>query len=199
MFIAAPEDSAETARVYQSSADSQGFVMNLTRAWAWRPEVFDGFAALRGQLTNDSSLSKRELAVLVCAAAAELGDSYCSLAWGRTLAKEASAAVAASVIRDSVGEKMSPRERALAEWARKVVADPNATSPSDVDALRKAGLGDREIFEATLFIAFRQAFSTVNDALGVQPDRELWEQVPAEVRGAVTFGRGTAPSAREVK
>ena len=44
----------------------------------------------------------------------------------------------------------------------------------------------------TLFIAFRQAFSTVNDALGVQPDRRLSELVPPEVRAAVDYGRPVA-------
>jgi len=192
MFIAAPQDSAETAKVYQSSADSQGFVMNLTRAWAWRPEVFDGFAALRNQLTNQSALSKRELAVMVCAAASELGDAYCSLAWGGTLAKEAGAAVAAAVIGNGVEGALTERDRALAAWARKVVANPNATTAADIDHLRKAGLSDREIFEATLFVAFRLAFSTVNDALGVNPDRKLVEKLPAEVRAAVTYGRAAA-------
>lgn len=194
MFIAAPEDSDETARIYDSSAKSQGFVMNLTRAWAWRPEVFDGFASLRSKLTDGASFSKRELAVMVCAAAGELGDSYCSLAWGRTLASEAGAAEAAAVIAGSTAEGLSERERALAAWARKVVADPNATTRGDADALRQVGLSDRQIFEATVFVAFRQAFSTVNDALGVPPDRQLVAQVPAEVRAAVGFGRSVAGS-----
>ncbi len=192
MFIAAPEDCADTAEVYQSSADSQGFVMNLTRAWAWRPEVFDGFAALRTQLTSRSTLSKREQAVLVCAAAAELGDSYCCLAWGRTLAQEAGGPAAAAVIANAASAELTPRDRALASWARKVVANPNATTAADIEALRGAGLDDREIFEVTVFIAFRQAFSTVNDALGVNPDQHLLEQVPAEVRAAVSFGRAAA-------
>jgi uncharacterized peroxidase-related enzyme len=189
MFIDAPQDSAETAKVYDSSADSQGFVMNLTRAWAWRPDVFEDFAKLRSRLTSQSTLNKRELAVLTCAAAAELGDSYCSLAWGRTLAREADAVTAAAVITNTSAGRLSERDGALASWARKVVADPNATTTADVDLLRKAGLSDAEIFEATVFIAFRQAFSTVNDALGINPDRQLIEQVPAEVRAAVTFGR----------
>lgn len=192
MFIASPEDSVEASKVYKSSEDSQGFVMNLTKAWAWRPDVFDGFAALRSQLTNHSSLNKRELAVMVCAAAAELGDSYCSLAWGRTLAKEAGAATAADVIANAAAGGLSERDRALASWARKVVANPNNTTRSDVELLRKVGLSEREIFEATLFIAFRQAFSTVNDALGVNPDRQLLEQVPDEIRAVVTFGRPAA-------
>jgi uncharacterized peroxidase-related enzyme len=192
MFIAAPQDSADTSKVYQSSADSQGFVMNLTRAWAWRPEVFDGFATLRAQLTDRSTLTKRELATLVCATASELRDSYCSLAWGRTLAKEAGASAAAAVLANTGNTGLSERECALAAWARKVVADPNGTTPADVEALRKVGLNDREIFEATTFVAFRLAFSSVNAALGVNPDTELLEQVPSEVRSAVTYGRTTA-------
>ncbi len=192
MFINAPEDSSETAKFYDSSADSQGFVMNLIRAWAWRPEVFGEFAALRSRLTSKSSLSKRELVVMVCAGAAELGDSYCSLAFGGTLAREAGAGVAAAVIGNGTTEELNEREQALALWARKVVSSPNATTAADVDALRKAGLSDREVFEATLFVAFRQAFSTVNDALGVSPDLQLVEQAPAEVRAVVTFGRTPA-------
>ncbi len=192
MFITAPADSVEAESVYKSSAASQGFVMNLTRAWAWRPEVFDGFAALRNQLTSQSALTKRELAVMVCAAAAERGDAYCSLAWGRTLTQEASSSVAAAVIEGTPSEGMSDRDRALASWARKVVRDPNGTTSADVQALRSAGMSEREVFEATVFIAFRLAFSTVNAALGVSPDRQLADQVSPEVREAVSFGRAPA-------
>jgi len=191
MFIAAPEASDESDRIYKSSADSHGFVMNLTRAWAWRPDVFEGFAALRAQLTSSSSLTKRELAVIVCATAAQLGDSYCSLAWGRTLSDEAGPESAAAVISSDDGG-LGTRDRALAVWARKVVADPNGTTASDVEALRSAGFNDRTIFEATAFIAFRVAFSTVNDALGVAPDWQLAESVPREVADVVTFGRSVA-------
>jgi len=192
MFIARPADSAETANVYQSSIDAQGYVTNLSRAWAWRPDVFHGFVALRNQLMSESHLSKRDFAVMVCATASELGDSYCSLAWGKILSKEAGAGIAAAVISDSAGGDLSQRDRTIAGWARKVVANPNATRSSDVDALREIGLSEREIFEATAFIAFRLAFATVNDALGIHPDAKLFETTPAEVRTAVTFGRSAA-------
>jgi uncharacterized peroxidase-related enzyme len=196
MFISPPPSSPETERLYQSSADSQGFVMNLTRAWAWRPEVFERFAALRNELTSRSSLTKREQAVLVCATAAQLGDSYCSLAWGRTLSAEADPRSAAAVIGDTDGGSLTPRERVLAAWARKVVADPNGTTAGDVEALRRAGLSDREIFEATAFVGFRLAFSTINDALGVRPDWQLVDAVHEDVRNAVSFGRAARKEVR---
>jgi hypothetical protein len=52
-------------------------------------------------------------------------------------------------------------------------------------------LSEQEIFEATVFIAFRLAFSTVNDALGARPDWQLAAAASPEVRDAVTFGRPT--------
>ena len=60
--------------------------------------------------------------------------------------------------------------------------------------LRDNGLTDREIFEATTFIAFRLAFSTVDNALGAEPDKQHVEAASEAVREAVSFGRPPAAS-----
>lgn len=193
MFLPPPPLTDAVQRLYESSRATQGFVMNLTSAWAWRPEVFEAFAGLRSQLTAASALSKRDQAVLVCATASQLRDSYCSLAWGKTLAAEAGGDVAAAVLAGDAAA-LSARDRALAAWARKVVADPNGTTAADVQALRDAGLDERAIFEATAFVAFRLAFSTVNDSLGARPDWQLAEAAPPAVREAVAYGRASEPA-----
>ena len=41
---------------------------------------------MRSQLMAGSTLSQRELGVIVCTSASTLGDSYCALAWGKKLA-----------------------------------------------------------------------------------------------------------------
>lgn len=189
MFIGLPAVNDAAARLHRHDQEQLGFVMNLTRLWAWRPEVYESFVALRNQLTEGSTLSARELAVIVCASAASLGDSYCALAWGRKLAAVASPEVAAAVLDDGEHPSMTVRERALATWARQCVMDPNGARRRDIDALHAAGLDDREIFEATLFTSLRLAFSTVNDALGVAPDVQVAEAAPAEVRNVVRYGR----------
>lgn len=99
MFLHPAADSPAAAGLFQSDLDARGYVMNLSRLWAWRPEVHSGFAALRTLLTGASALSKRELGVLVCATASSLGDSYCSLAWGKLLADAADPAAAAGNLR----------------------------------------------------------------------------------------------------
>jgi hypothetical protein len=80
----------------------------------------------------------------------------------------------------------------MAAWARKVARDPNATTPADIQVLRDCGLDDGQIFAITSFAALRLAFSTINDALGAQPDAQLTQSLPQQVREAVTYGRPAA-------
>jgi alkylhydroperoxidase family enzyme len=165
-----------------------GFVMNLSRVWAHQPPLHKGLFELMDQAARAASLTFRQRAVLVVACAATLDDAYCSLAWGKKLAGVAGADVAAAVLRGD-DEPLDATERALARWARAMTRDPNATGPGDVAPLRDAGYDDARIFAITVFVALRAAFATVNDALGVPPDRELVETAPPAVRDAIGNGR----------
>ncbi|AXH94598.1 hypothetical protein DVH21_21495 [Micromonospora aurantiaca] len=187
-FLPEPPQSPAAKAAYEDDLASDGYVNNLTRVWCWRPDVLMSFQNTRTELLSESTLSSREVAVLVAATAAARGDSYCSLAWGARLAGMSDEETAAAVLRGDEAD-LSERETALADWSRQVVTDPNATTEADTRRLREAGLSDREIFEATTLIAFRLAFSTVNDALGARPDAQLAEKAPRLVREAVTFGR----------
>ena len=194
MFLGEPPASEATEAAYAADRDSDGYVGSVTRLWCWQPDLLTSFAALRANLMKNSALTDREWAVLVTSTAAECNDSYCSLAWGPRLAELTDDETAAQVIAGGRTPALSEREAALAAWARTVVRDPNATTSDDVVGLREVGLGDREIFEATAFIAFRLAFSTVNDALGAAPDRQLADEAPELVRAAVSYGRPPSPT-----
>jgi uncharacterized peroxidase-related enzyme len=189
MFLHLPSANETVAALYERASAEDGYVANLTKLWAWRPEVLESFTELRKLLVTHSTLSDRERAVLVCATASSVGDAYCALAWGTRLAQQADPATAAEILQITDVHGITARERALLRWARQLVRDPNGTTADDVESMRKAGLVESEIFEATVFIAFRLAFSTVNDALGAQPDSQLADAAPAEVRRAVTYGR----------
>jgi uncharacterized peroxidase-related enzyme len=192
MFLSAPPPNEANSALFSRDIAEDGYVSNFIRLWGWRPELFEAFFNLRKLLNDQSGLSLRERSILVCAAAATLGDSYCALAFGEKLALETDPLTAAAVLQGKEPAELTPREKALATWARKVVREPNATTAEDVERLRSAGLTDQEIFDVTLFIAFRLAFSTVNDALGAHPDRQLAETVPAAVRDAVVYGRSVS-------
>lgn len=189
MLIEEAPPSGGREAAYGSEREEDGYIWNVSRLWCWRPDVYEDFAALRARLMEESSLGDRDWAVLVTATASQLEDSYCSLAWGAKLAKLTDDETAARVVVGEEAPGLSERERALVAWARRVVDDPNGTTGAEVERLRETGLGDREIFEATAFVALRLAFSTVNDALGARPDRQLADGAPPKLRAAIAYGR----------
>jgi SAM-dependent methyltransferase/alkylhydroperoxidase family enzyme len=187
-FLNVPEVSDAAQRMFDEDVDDHGFVMNASRLWAYAPEVHEGLFELLSTVTRLGSLSLRQRGILVAAAASTLGDAYCSLAWGSRLAGVSSASTAGDVLR-GLDDGLDDSEKALAAWARQVVSDPNGATDVDIRELRKVGFSDSQIFAITAYIAGRIAFSTVNDALGAQPDYELATSAPPEIRDAVHYGR----------
>ena len=190
-FLQEPPVSPRVQALYDEDLADGGYIWNLSWLWAHQPETLKRLFELMSQAFTPSGLTFRQRGILVTAAASALGDSYCSLAWGGKLGTASDAAVAAGVLNGS-DTGLTDREKAMAAWARKVATDPNATTPADIQALRDAGLDDGQIFAITSFVALRLAFSTINDALGTQPDAQLALSVPPQVREAVTYGRPAA-------
>jgi uncharacterized peroxidase-related enzyme len=190
-FLEEPPVSAEVQELYNDDLADSGYVWNVSRLWAHQPDTQKRLFELMSQAFTPSGLTFRQRGILVAAAASTLGDSYCSLAWGGKLGQASDAAVAAGVLNGS-DAGLTDQEKAIAGWARRVARDPNATTPADIQALRDCGLEDGQIFAITAFVALRLAFSAINDSLGAQPDAQLAQSLPPEVREAVTYGRPVA-------
>jgi alkylhydroperoxidase family enzyme len=188
MYLTDPPSSAAADAMYAEDRTAMGYVMTGSHLWAHAPAIHDGLFELLSTAAERAGLGVRERGILVTACASTLGDSYCSMAWGYKLAKEAGADLAAGVLRGA-DDGLDDRERALARWARRLADDPNGTGPADVEELRAAGYDDAQVLAITAYVALRIAFSTVNDALGVHPEPELTALAPEAVRAAVTYGR----------
>jgi uncharacterized peroxidase-related enzyme len=191
-FLEEPPVSPSAQVLFDEDLKDDGYVWNVTRLWAHQPDTVNALFDLMSQAFKPSGLSFRQRGILVVAAASALGDSYCSLAWSGKLGQAAGPALAAAVL-DGSDAGLTDQEQAMAAWARKMAGNPNATTPADIQALRDVGFSDSQVFAITTFVALRLAFSTVNDALGAQPDAQLAQSLPPQVRTAVTFGRPVAP------
>lgn len=188
MFLNEAPESPESRRLYDDDRREIGFVMNGSRLWAHGAALHDGLFALLRRTAEAAGLTVRERGVLVTACASTLGDSYCALAWGTKLGREADGELAAAVL-SGTDRGLDARERALARWGRLVTADPNGTEVEDVQALRDSGFDDAQVLAITAYAALRLAFSSVNDALGVRPEAQLVAGAPGPVREVVTWGR----------
>ena len=87
--------------------------------------------------------------------------------------------MAEQVKRDYRGAPLSPRQRALCDFAEKATRAPADARPADLDALRAQGLSDRDILDAVQVISYFNYINRVADALGVDPEpemREAWQR-----------------------
>jgi uncharacterized peroxidase-related enzyme len=191
-FLPEPPITPPAQALYDEDLADSGYIWNVSRLWTYQPDTLVRLFDLMSQALSPSGLDFRSRGIIVTATASTLGDSYCSLAWGGKLSGASGPSVAAGVL-DGTDTELTEQERAIAGWARKVVADPNATTSADVQALRDVGLSDQQIFSVTAFVALRLAFSTINDALGTRPDAQLVASLPPAVTAAVAYGRRPDP------
>jgi len=79
------------------------------------------------------------------------------------------------VKRDYRQAPLSPRQRALAEFAEKLTRTPAETREEDLQALRAQGLSDRDILDAVEVISYFNYINRVADGLGIDPEPEMMD------------------------
>ena len=81
--------------------------------------------------------------------------------------------------RDYRGARLTPRQRALAEFAETLSHAPARMGRADLEALRAHGLSDCDILDAVQVISYFNYINRVADALGVDPEpemRDAWQR-----------------------
>ena len=73
--------------------------------------------------------------------------------------------------------ELSPSERAIADFAMKLTDEPDRLDPSDLQALRDAGLTDAKIFYVIEIAALFNFTNRIMSAYGMRPDDEFMMQL----------------------
>jgi uncharacterized peroxidase-related enzyme len=189
-----PEEAAgEVKMMYDKDLAAQGYVTNHTRAFSRRPEVLQGWLALKNAIT--SGMDPRLYELVTVAVATAIRSSYCSLVHGQILATSYYPAdTVASIADDETAEVLDAADATVVRFARKVAEEAEKVTQEDIDELRDHGFSDDDVFNIILAAAARCFFSTVLDATGTLPDAALHE-MPDRLRSALTVGREIAPQA----
>ena len=191
-----PEDaSGEVKAMYDKDLAAQGYVANHTQAFSARPDVLQGWLALKDAITSGMDPRLYELATV--AAATAIRSSYCSLVHGNILATgyyPAEQVVSIAGDGDETGAALDAADAAVVRFARKVAEEAEQITPEDVGELRRLGFSDADVFNVILAAAARCFFSKVLDATGTLPDAAL-NDLPDRLRAALTVGRDIAPRA----
>jgi alkylhydroperoxidase family enzyme len=119
------------------------------------------------------------------------GGSQCALAHGTVLAELLGPEATRAVADGDADTALDPVDAEIVRFATLVARDAAAVTAKDVDRLRAVGLSDEDILDVTLAVAARCFFSTVLEALGVQPD-PAYQALDPDLRAALTVGRPIA-------
>ena len=185
--VAEARAPAPVAQLYDSDRDAQGRVPNYTRAFSLHPELYEAWRGLNLAVKQNMDLRRYELATF--AAARRLRSSYCALAHGSVLASQfMPEEQLLDVVADHRHAGLDEVDVAVMDLAEKVAGDATLVTQEDVERLRSLGLSDRDIFDVVAAVSVRCFFSTMLDALGVEPDARFGELDPP-LRRALTVGR----------
>ena len=183
-FIEGPAES----QLYEADRNEQGYVANLTRAFAHRPQLYAAWRQLIMAIRSTMDARRYELVTL--AAARELRSSYCMLAHGKVLADQFYDADEVRAIAEG-GGKLDEVDRAVMELGAKVARDATTVTREDIERLRTFGLADEEILDVVAAASARCFFSKTLDALGAEPDA-AFRELDQGLRDALVVGRPIA-------
>jgi uncharacterized peroxidase-related enzyme len=186
------EVGADVRAMYDRQQSFWGFVPNYAKVFCWRPEIMGLWAQLQAGIKR--SMDKRRFELVTFAAAHTLRSTLCTLAHGRTLTTWFSMEDVQLMARGASPASLTAAEAAMMAFSRKVARGAFLISAADVDELKQHGFTDAEVFDIAATVAARAFFSTLNEALGVEPEPPLLELEP-EFRKTLTVGRltGTVP------
>jgi uncharacterized peroxidase-related enzyme len=182
-----PEEAQDAVlEMYQRQQGSWGYVPDYAKVFCYRPEAMVRWAKLLAEVRRP--LDARRFELVTFAAAHELRNSSCSLAHGQKLSEfigdEDVMRIAAGEAVDSVSEA----EQEMVRFSRKVARDASTITAEDVEALKRHGLSDADVFDIAATVAARSFFTKLLDALGSVPDSSF-ASMNERLRDALTLAR----------
>ena len=176
-----PEDLRERILEVQ---ERSGFVPNVFLALAHRPAELRAFLAYHDALMDsDVGLTRAEREMIVVATSAAWDCTYCVVAHGAILRVRAKDPVLADVISTNHRHAtLSPRQRAMLDFALTVSLRPQEVEDADLAILREHGLDDEAIWDISAITAFFSLSNRMAHVLALVPNPEfhLLGRVPRE-------------------
>ncbi len=157
--------------------EKTGFVPNVFLTLAHRPEELRAFLAYHDALMlRDSGLSIVEKEMIVVATSNDNGCQYCVIAHGAILRVRAkNPLIADQVAINHRKADISPRQKAMLDFALKVSRNSRAVSEEDFDTLRPHGFSDEDIWDIAAITAFFGLSNRMANLTSMRPNDEFYQ------------------------
>ena len=156
--------------------EKSGFVPNVFLTFAHRPDEFRAFFAYHDALLlRESGLSKGEKEMIIVATSGANGCLYCVVAHGAILRiYEKKPLVADQVAVNYRKADISPRQRAMLDFALQVCLHSDQIEDADFAALHAHGFSDEDIWDIGAITAFFGLSNRVANLSSMMPNPEFY-------------------------
>jgi uncharacterized peroxidase-related enzyme len=166
--------------------EKAGFVPNVFLTLAHRPDEFRAFFAYHDALMlKEGGLTKGEREMIVVATSAVNDCLYCVVAHGAILRiYEKQPLVADQVAVNHHKADITPRQKAMLDFAVKVCTAAGRVDEADFAALHTHGFSDEDIWDIAAITAFFGLSNRMANVISMRPNDEfyLMGRVPKEKR-----------------
>ncbi|MCW5622395.1 MAG: peroxidase-related enzyme [Burkholderiales bacterium] len=168
-----PADVRERMLQVQEKA---GFIPTVFLTLAHRPDEFRAFFAYHDALMlRESGLTKAEREMIVVATSGHNHCLYCVVAHGAILRIYAkNPHIADQVAVDHRKADITPRQRAMLDFAIKLARTPEAVDEADHQALRDAGFSAEDIWDIGGITAFFGLSNRMAHLIAMRPNDEFY-------------------------
>ena len=165
-------------------AEKTGFVPNVFRALAHRPDEWRAFFAYHDALMEKvGGLSPADRQLIVVATSAANDCLYCVIAHGAVARIRArDPLIADQVAVDWRKADLTSRQRAMLGFAEKLAVRPADVTEKDLDDLRQHGFDDEDIWDIGAITAFYALSNRMAHLTAMRPNDEFYllGRVPKE-------------------
>ena len=156
--------------------EKSGFVPNVFLTLAYRPDEFRAFFAYHDALMEkDSGLTKAEREMIVVATSAANQCHYCVIAHGAILRVRAKNPVIADQIAVNYRKAdITPRQRAMLDFAMKVSRAANEVSEADFAEVAGRGFSEDDIWDIAAISAFFALSNRLANVTAMRPNDEFY-------------------------
>jgi uncharacterized peroxidase-related enzyme len=168
-----PEDLRNRMLAVQEKA---GFIPNVFLVLAHRPDEFRAFFAYHDALMEkESGLTKAEREMIVVATSSANQCQYCVVAHGAILRVRAkNPLIADQVAANYRKADITPRQRAMLDFAMKVSQQAGEIDEGDFEKLRGHGFSDEDAWDIAGVAAFFAMSNRLANFTGMRPNDEFY-------------------------
>ncbi|HEX5612535.1 MAG TPA: peroxidase-related enzyme [Burkholderiales bacterium] len=168
-----PEDIRSRILAVQ---EKSGFVPNVFLALAHRPAEFRAFFAYHDALMEkEGGLSKAEREMIVVATSGANECQYCVVAHGAILRIRAKNPLVADQVAINYRKAdLTPRQKAMLDFAMKVALEAQAVCDADFEPLRGHGFNDEDIWDIGAIAAFFALSNRMANLTDMRPNDEFY-------------------------